>query len=194
MNAKQALAFVERHGIVLQSARGPARGPARGAVREAVRGASAPCAGVPNLAEAVAGEPIRGSWWGHAQGRAIYAACEAVEQSPDVLRCKLVDGKVSYVHRRLWPALARLARRFGPGRLDRVRNEHAESGAHRTRRETFPDWVPAEVMAQAARLTESEAEALLADWPQLLLGRRPSARRDRGPHGEPRHDPRREPG
>src|SRR5205814_8572249 len=45
MNQKEALAFVERHGIVLQAARGP----------------------LPNLAEAIAGGTIRGSWWGHSE-------------------------------------------------------------------------------------------------------------------------------
>jgi hypothetical protein len=156
----QALAFVERHGLVLQSARVARHGPGGGTL--------------PSLAEAVAGGPIRGSWWGHPKGRAIYAACEAVEASADVLRCKLVDGKVTYVHRRLWPALARLAEpiaaRLGPGRLDRTWSEHTPSGAHRARRQPFPAWVTADVRAAAARLPEADARAALAEtgWRQPL--------------------------
>jgi len=46
------LRFVEEHGVVLASARGP----------------------VPSVAEAVAGTPIRGSWWAHPRGKQIFAA------------------------------------------------------------------------------------------------------------------------
>ena len=82
MNQKEALAFVERHGIVLQAARGP----------------------LPNLAEAIAGGTIRGSWWGHPKGKEILRAAKTIGASPNVLVCKLVEGKITYVHRRLWPA------------------------------------------------------------------------------------------
>ena len=141
MTPKQALAFVERHGVVLQAARGP----------------------VPSLAEKIAGEPIRGSWWGHAKGKEIFRLAEAVSESPDVLVCTLVDDKVTYVHRRLWPALVRLASRFPKARLAKTWNEHTSTGAHRSRRVPFPGWVPSEVKAQAARLSVAEAEAILSE-------------------------------
>ena len=57
----------------------------------------------------VAGEPIRGSWWGHPRGHAIFRALVALDDHPDVLAARLVSGKVTYVHRRLWPALAAVA-------------------------------------------------------------------------------------
>src|SRR6185295_14106476 len=101
MTPKQALAFVERHGVVLQAARGP----------------------VPSLAEAIAGGRIRGSWWGHPKGREIFRAAATITNSPEVLVCKLVEGKVTYVHRRLWPALVKLAGRFAKDQLARVRDE-----------------------------------------------------------------------
>lgn len=149
MTGREAVAFVERHGIVLQAARGP----------------------VPNLAEAIAGGAIRGSWWGHPKGREIFRAATAVCSSPDVLVCKLVDGKVTYVHRRVWPALVKLSARFQKGRLARVWDEHTASGAHRSRRQPFPKWVPAEVVAQAAALSMAEAERELSAWPDLGHGR-----------------------
>ena len=141
MNPKEALGFVQRHGIVLQAARGP----------------------VPSLAEAIAGEPIRGSWWGHAKGRAIFQATQVVNESPDVLVCKLIDDKVTYIHRRLWPALVKLAPRFRKAQLARVWEEHTDSGAHRSRRIAFPKWVPDEIMKKAAVLSLTEAEHLLSD-------------------------------
>ena len=140
MTPREAIAFVERHGIVLQAARGP----------------------VPSLAEAIAGEPIRGSWWAHPKGRAIFRAAEAVSESDDVLVCKLVGGKVTYVHRRLWPALVALQGRFRRAQLAKVSNEHTPSGAHTLRREPFPRWVPGDVARKAERLSVPEAEALLS--------------------------------
>ena len=86
----EPLEWVREQGIVLQSARGP----------------------VPNLAEYVAGEPIRGSWWGHASGHEIFAVLSRVLNSPDVIATRLVNGKVTLIHRRLWPALVRVADRF----------------------------------------------------------------------------------
>jgi hypothetical protein len=140
-----ALEFVRREGIVLQSARGR----------------------VPSLAELVAGGRIAGSWWGHPKGHEIFRAAERVIESGEVLVCRLVDGKITYVHRRLWPALVRLAPRFPPGGLAQVAEEHTSSGRHRRRVTPFPEWVPPDVEAAAARLSEAEAERQLAPWPWL---------------------------
>ncbi|MGH8033882.1 MAG: hypothetical protein ACREO9_01565 [Lysobacterales bacterium] len=145
MTPQQGLAFVEQHGIVLQSARGP----------------------VPSLAEAIAGGPIRGSWWGHAKGKEIFRLSGYISEHPEVLECTLIDGKVTYVHRRLWPALVKLASRFGKNELDRVWNEHTPGGAHRARRIPFPQWVPDEIMKHAERLSIVEAEEILSGWPML---------------------------
>ena len=118
----------------------------------------------PNLAEAIAGGPIRGSWWGHPKGHEIFRVAEAVCESPDVLVCKLIDGKVTYVHRRLWPALVRLASRFRKVQLAKTWNEHTRTGAHVSRSVPFPKWVPSEVAEQAARLSIAEAEKLLSPY------------------------------
>jgi hypothetical protein len=101
-----ALAFVRTHGIVLVSARGP----------------------LPRMTEAIAGAPIKGSWWGHPAGKHIFAILEVVTGSADVLVCRLADGKLTLVHRRLWHLLASLAGRFAPERIARVRQEHTASG------------------------------------------------------------------
>jgi hypothetical protein len=136
---QDALAFVERHGIVLQAARGP----------------------VPSLAETIAGGPIRGSWWGHRKGREIFQATQAVTGSDSVLVCKLIDGKVTYVHSRLWPALVRLSGRFRKDQLARVWEEHTPSGAHRMHRKAFPGWVPDGIREEAETLSVTDAEELL---------------------------------
>jgi hypothetical protein len=149
MSGEQALNFVEKHGIVLQAARGP----------------------VPSLAEAIAGGPIRGSWWGHPKGKEIFRAAAAVVASGDVLVCKLVEGKITYVHRRLWPALVRLASGFSKAQLAKVEEEHTPSGAHKSKLRAFPVWVPPEVMKAARRLSEQEAQNQLEAWLPLGKGR-----------------------
>jgi hypothetical protein len=135
--------WVRDHAIVLQSAHGP----------------------IPNLAEYVAGEPIRGSWWGHKSGHAIYAALNQVRDSPDVVALRLFNGKITLVHRRVWPALVRAAERFPVARLAAIEEQHTASGAHLSIEIPFPEWVPPEAVAAAAKLSIEEA---LAQLPECL--------------------------
>lgn len=137
-----ALDFVRRHGVVLASAKGP----------------------VPNVADAVAGEPIRGSWWGHAQGKRIFAALSELADSGEVLTCRLVGGKRSFVHAHLWPALVRCAGRFPPDRLAWVREEHTPTGKHVRSEVPFPEWVPSDVQRAAEAFSEDAALRALGDW------------------------------
>jgi len=60
-----------------------------------------------SLVGEIAGE-VRGSWWGHPRGGLIFSIASALEDSPEVLGAKLVRGKVTFVHRALWPQLARV--------------------------------------------------------------------------------------
>lgn len=150
MTPRQAIAFVRKHGIVLEAAAGP----------------------VPSFAQAVVGEPVRGSWWAHPRSHEIFALTRAVRDSDDVLVCRLVDGKVSYVHRRLWAPLVRAARRFPRKRLAQVHDLHSASGRHVTKEVDFPKWVPDEVVGGAARLSEEEAVLLLGSWCRVRRIRR----------------------
>lgn len=140
MNSRQALAYVRKHGVVLESAQGP----------------------VPSLAEAIAGGPIRGSWWGHPSGRLIFALSRAVRDSEQVLVCRVIQGKVTFVHQRLWPALVRLAPRLSKQSLARITEVHTRSGRHVVRSQAYPKWVPAAVESRAARLSDAAARRALA--------------------------------
>jgi hypothetical protein len=140
MNAKQALAWVKECGIAVESAR----------------------ASVPSLAQVVAGEPLKGSWWAHPKGNEIFLLSRAIRSSPDVLMCRLVDGKITYVHRRLWPALVKLAARFSKHRLAAVKEKHTPTGKHKLLVTAFPKWVPKEVRGLAQKLPEKEAASQLA--------------------------------
>jgi hypothetical protein len=142
MNAREALEFVESNGVVLVAARGP----------------------VPRLTEAIAGGPIEGSWWGHPKGHEIYAVLEDVTSSEDVLVCRAVNGKVTLVHRRLWPALIRVADGIGRDRLAKVIQEHTDAGHHVNHEVAFPEWADDASMQQAATMTVGEAHEQLGGW------------------------------
>jgi hypothetical protein len=51
----------------------------------------------------IVGEPIRGSWWGHPENKLIYDTLGQLED--ETARVKLLNEKVTLVHRRLWPEL-----------------------------------------------------------------------------------------
>jgi hypothetical protein len=137
-----SVAFIARHGIVLASAKGP----------------------VSNIAEAVAGEIIRGSWWAHKKGKEIFNALASAGDSSDVLCFRLIDRKVTYVDRRLWPALVRLADEIGAERLTAIAQKHTVSGAHRIVATPFPNWVRADIAAAAKRLSAEDARTQLGPW------------------------------
>jgi hypothetical protein len=156
MTPRQALSFVKTNGITLESGRGP----------------------VPSLAQTIAGEAIRGSWWAHPKGHIIFLCSRAIRGSKDVLVCRLVGGKVTYVHRRLWPALVRLAERFDARRLAAIREIHTATGKHKIEVTAFPGWVPPETIRAAANLPAEQAAALLPDLPRRAAQDRPAGFQD----------------
>src|SRR5262245_52881217 len=89
--ARRALAALERRGLLLVTD-----------------------ARLPSLVALVAGAPVRGSWWSHPRGKAIFAAARALEDHRDVALVKLVSGKSTFVHRRLFPALLSAASARSP--------------------------------------------------------------------------------
>ncbi len=135
MTTSDAIEFVRMHGVVLESATGP----------------------VPSLAVAIAGGPIHGSWWAHARSREIFALTRAVRDCSDVLVCRLVEGKITFVHRRLWPALVCVSKRFPLKNLAKVHEMHTSSGRHVSEQVAFPGWVSPEISEQASRLDEHSA-------------------------------------
>ncbi|MDB5987166.1 MAG: hypothetical protein JWR16_2219 [Nevskia sp.] len=139
MTPEEAITFIRRHGVVLEASTGA----------------------VPSLVEAILGAPVRGSWWSHPRGKEIFQITRAVRASEHILVCRLIAGKVTFVHRKLWPALVRSADHFPPARLARLSEEHTASGRHVVRTTPFPAWVPAAVSVQAGKLTEQAALDLL---------------------------------
>lgn len=97
MTAPAARAALERHGLLLlQDPR------------------------LPSLATLVAGAPIKGSWWSHPAGREIFRIASALDDDDDVTTAKLLGGKVTFVHRRLFAALAAAGAERAPWQLTRL--------------------------------------------------------------------------
>lgn len=137
---EEALSFVAANGVVLESAHGK----------------------VPTFVDFVAGERVT-RWWSHAKSQLIFALTRAMRDSPDVLTCRLIDGKITYVHRRLWPALVKIAGDLDPKSLGAIREEHLPGGKHQIVVTEFPKWVPVEIVAESKKLSERQARSL---WPE----------------------------
>jgi hypothetical protein len=141
--AEATMTWIREHGVVLQSARGP----------------------VPNVAQFIAGESIRGSWWGHPAGKEIYAILNVLDESPDIVATRLINAKVTLLHARVWPSVVRVSAFLAADRLAAIHSEHTVGGAHRSFEVDFPHWVPVEVLRAAERMDIEEAYAIL---PQCL--------------------------
>ena len=135
MNLAALLRFCRAKGVVLESARGP----------------------VPNLVELIVGAPVKGSWWGHTQGKLIFHLLNGVRDSGEVMVCRLVADKLTYVHRGAWPALVRLAPQIPKARIAAIEEIHTASGRHRTVKTPFPKWVPTPVLSAGKKLSVEEA-------------------------------------
>lgn len=139
MTLDEVMVFVHANGIVLESARGP----------------------VPSVAGFIAGAPMVGSWWSHPRGREIFQLTRALRDSDDILVCRLVGGNITFIHRRLWPAVVRVANQLPHHALARLHETHTPSGRHVVTQTAFPTWVPADVLVLGGQLAESDAWATL---------------------------------
>ena len=142
MSPTEAIRFIKKQGIILESAHGT----------------------VPSLAEIVADEQIRGSWWAHPKAQDIFRLTRSVRNSDDILVCRLMHGNITFVHRRLWPALVRLTEQFDAERLGRIREVHTSQGKHELQIISYPRWVPVDVKYLAHRMSETEAIFKLGEW------------------------------
>jgi len=59
---------------------------------------------LPSAVGIITGEQLSGSWWSHPRANEIFRRLDDLEC--DAIATKLIAGKVTFVHRRLWPAVA----------------------------------------------------------------------------------------
>lgn len=81
---------------------------------------------LPSVCTLITGMPLKGSWWSHPLAQTIFQVNEKLEDHPDVLITKLVSGKVTFVHRGLWPELLAIGTSHEPWQTE------ALSGAARS--------------------------------------------------------------
>jgi len=60
---------------------------------------------LPSVCSLITGGPLKGSWWAHPMAQIIFRVNEQLDDHQDVLITKLVAGKVTFVHRELWPEI-----------------------------------------------------------------------------------------
>lgn len=112
----------------------------------------------PSVTTLAAGRPVAGSWWAHPKAHAIFAVLERLADHPDVLVAKLVDGKDTFVHRRLWPELlakARAASRDGLSALERRILAAVEKAGALDASELSLPGVPAKARAAAVKALQA---------------------------------------
>ena len=72
----------------------------------------------PSLTGIMVREPIKGSWWAHPMANEIYMLSQRLIVHPDTIFLKLLSGKTTFVHRRLWPELIAIGTAQEPWQLD----------------------------------------------------------------------------
>ena len=124
----------------------------------------------------MAGEPVKGSWWSHPRAHEMFRALGKLGEDPDVLTTRLIAGKVTYVHRRLWPSFLAVAtsgdawqeRNLGKKPDKRMLQErllvfaaevHTESGKHEVKMQSWDAWAKKHDV-KIPRLTPRAYEAL----------------------------------
>lgn len=64
---------------------------------------------LPSFTTTIAGEPIKGSWWGHSKGNLIHNLSGDMMNEPDVLTVKLINKKITFLNRGLWNSFYSIA-------------------------------------------------------------------------------------
>lgn len=124
------------------------------------------------------GTPVRGSWWGHPRGHAIYRVSGELAHHPDVLVARLVSGKVTYVHRRLWPALLGVAAAREPWQMQGLSPAARSLMAQLGRQETLR----MDHVAQLGRVSRKDLSRAALELESRLLVRGGSVHTETGAH------------
>jgi len=132
----------------------------------------------PNVVSILTGRTLASSWWSHPKAHLIHHTLEALAGHPDVLATKLVACKVTFVHRRLWPAFIGVAGASEPWQLrdltlsarrllERVRKEGRASASGRPVKELEARLL---VHSREVHTEGGRHELVLESWP--VAGRR----------------------
>ena len=70
---------------------------------------------LPSVVGIITGESLSSSWWSHKRGQDIFNCLSSIEDV--AIATRLVAGKVTFVHRRMWPALLGVAMSRSPWQM-----------------------------------------------------------------------------
>ena len=116
---------------------------------------------LPSATALIAGEGIRGSWWSHPKGKLIFNVLDVLSDHEDVASAKLISGKVTFVHRSLWPHLAAIGASREAWQMNKLPAEALrllalveESGSLRADRIDPRDGSDSKAITKAAKILE----------------------------------------
>jgi hypothetical protein len=78
---------------------------------------------LPSVATLTVGAPVAGSWWSHPLSHTIYAVTRELARDRRSVSVKLIQGKVTWVDRTLWPALLAVACAREPWQMQALPDE-----------------------------------------------------------------------
>ena len=147
MNPLEALEFIRKEGIVLESGKSP----------------------LENLADLITGEKLKRSWWAHPKSEEIFLISRYIRNHNDILVCRLIQGKITFVHKRLWPPIIRLIEKLDKSRLSAINEMHTAKGYHEVKLIPFDEWVSFSMRESAMKLTDDEAISHLGHFWQVII-------------------------
>ena len=77
----------------------------------------------PSVTGLMVGDTGGRSWWAHPQAKQMYGLSCALRDHPDVLLLKLISGKLTFIHRPLWPAIVAVGTAREPWQMDGLSKE-----------------------------------------------------------------------
>jgi hypothetical protein len=64
---------------------------------------------LPSVTRIIVGQRLHTSWWAHPRANLIYNVLNRVHDNQDILTVRLVGGKLTLIHKKLWPAVFAVA-------------------------------------------------------------------------------------
>jgi hypothetical protein len=110
-----------------------------------------------SIANLVAGEEIKGSWWTHPKSNLVYWVCQDLHDHPRVAEARLLAGKVTHLWQTVWPHVAAIALARTAWQFERLSPAAKDLLAHVHRAPVRTDaiaWRSPEKLGDVCRLLE----------------------------------------
>ncbi|MFD2640809.1 hypothetical protein [Pseudomonas japonica] len=112
---------------------------------------------LPSVVDFITGGNFKGGWWALPNSSAIYNTLTKLRDSPQILVCKLVRGKVTYVSHDILPYLICLSAELPADALARITEVHSGNGRHTLNTESLSSWASQVTMEHARSISRESA-------------------------------------